>query len=135
MTQPSASTTLTLFGQFGLHQGATTLTQFSYDKVKALLFYLLLQREPVSRAQLAALLWPEQRLDAARTNLRHALHSLRHALGECAETWLTVTRQTIACVPPASVAWDLREIERELALTPDLTRLERLLSQDRKSVV
>ncbi|WP_242495251.1 AfsR/SARP family transcriptional regulator [Salinicola tamaricis] len=99
MTQPSASTTLTLFGQFGLHQGATTLTQFSYDKVKALLFYLLLQREPVSRAQLAALLWPEQRLDAARTNLRHALHSLRHALGECAETWLTVTRQTIACVP------------------------------------
>ncbi|WFF42756.1 ATPase [Salinicola endophyticus] len=135
MTRPSATTTLTLFGQFGLRQDATTLTQFSYDKVKALLVYLLLQHGPVSRAQLAALLWPDQSLKSARTNLRHALHSLRHALGECGAASLTVTRQTIACVPPTSVAWDLREIERELALAPDVARLEKLLNDYRGELV
>ncbi len=68
----STSARLTLFGHFSLCLGEDTFTQFSYDKVKALLVYLLLHHQPVSRATLAELLWPDQGLSSGRTNLRRA---------------------------------------------------------------
>lgn len=71
---------LTLFGHFSMTVGGTTLTQFSYDKVKALLVYLLLNEQAANRAGLAEMLWPDQGLSSGRTNLRHALHCLRHVL-------------------------------------------------------
>ncbi len=125
---PSVNAQLTLFGHFSLSLGDDTLTQFSYDKVKALLVYLLLQGQPVNRAALAELLWPDQGLSSGRTNLRHALHCLRQSLGDEADQVLTVSRQTIAFQLPADWQFDLHSIERLLAEAPDVARLERLLA-------
>jgi len=122
-----ATTTIALFGHFECQQGEQTLTQFSYDKVKALLVYLLVQETPVSRAALAEMLWPDQGVKSGRTNLRHALHCLRHSLGDLAEASLSVTRQTIAFDLPTSVAWDLRAAGDLLQQPPTVATLEPLL--------
>src|SRR5690554_4308897 len=118
---------LALFGHFSLTLGDDALTQFSYDKVKALLVYLLLHSQPVSRATLAELLWPDQGLSSGRTNLRHALHCLRQSLGEHADEVLAVSRQTIAFRLPERWEFDLHEVQRRLDGERDLPTLARLL--------
>ncbi|WP_072822014.1 AAA family ATPase [Modicisalibacter ilicicola] len=128
MRNVSVTTRLTLFGHFSLSVGDDSLNQFSYDKVKALLVYLLLQEQPVNRATLAELLWPDQGLSAGRTNLRHALHCLRQSLGEDADRVLTVSRQTIAFRLPKEWMFDLNELEALLAESPGTAELERLLT-------
>jgi len=119
---------LTLFGHFALSQGDDVLTHFSYDKVKALLVYLLLHRQPVNRAALAELLWPDQGLSSGRTNLRHALHCLRQSLGEDAEQVLNVSRQTIAFQLPANWQVDLHELQALLEGPRDLETLNAVLT-------
>ncbi|BBI50844.1 hypothetical protein HORIV_32650 [Vreelandella olivaria] len=119
---------LTLFGHFSLTQGEDVLTHFSYDKVKALLVYLLLHRQPVNRAALAELLWPDQGLSSGRTNLRHALHCLRQSLGESADQVLSVSRQTIAFQLPANWKVDLHTLQQLLEGPRDLDTLEALMS-------
>ncbi|MGP9568582.1 AAA family ATPase [Halomonas sp. AOP5-B2-8] len=118
---------LTLFGHFSLTQGEDALTHFSYDKVKALLVYLLLHRQPVNRAALAELLWPDQGLSSGRTNLRHALHCLRQSLGESADQVLSVSRQTIAFQLPANWQVDLHTLQQLLEGPRDLDTLEALM--------
>jgi DNA-binding SARP family transcriptional activator/tetratricopeptide (TPR) repeat protein len=118
---------LALFGHFSLTLGEDVLTQFSYDKVKALLVYLLLHSQPVSRATLAELLWPDQGLSSGRTNLRHALHCLRQSLGEHADQVLVVSRQTIAFRLPPNWQFDLHEVQRLLDGERDLPTLAALL--------
>lgn len=127
MNSGRATTTIALFGHFGYQQGDYSLTHFSYDKVKALLIYLLMQDAPASRAALAEMLWPDQGVKSGRTNLRHALHCLRHSLGDLAEASLTVTRQTISFDLPPDVHWDLREVEGLLRQPPSIDVLDRLL--------
>ena len=105
---------LTLFGHFSLTQGEDVLTHFNYDKVKALLVYLLLHRQPVNRAALAELLWPDQGLSSGRTNLRHALHCLRQSMGDNADQVLNVSRQTIAFHLPAHWQVDLHDLQQLL---------------------
>jgi len=119
---------LTLFGHFSLSQGEDVLTHFSYDKVKALLVYLLLHRQPVNRASLAELLWPDQGLSSGRTNLRHALHCLRQSMGDNAEQVLNVSRQTIAFQLPAHWRVDLHELQQLLEGPRDLANLEDVMS-------
>ncbi|MDR5893426.1 AAA family ATPase [Halomonas mongoliensis] len=126
---------LALFGHFSLTLGEDALTQFSYDKVKALLVYLLLHHQPVSRASLAELLWPDQGLSSGRTNLRHALHCLRQSLGEHADEVLVVSRQTIAFRLPAGWQLDLHEVQRLLDGERDLPTLARLLEHYRGDLV
>lgn len=121
------SARLTLFGHFSLCLGEDTFTQFSYDKVKALLVYLLLHQQPVSRATLAELLWPDQGLSSGRTNLRHALHCLRQSLGDHADEVLVVSRQTIAFQLPQSWSLDLHDIQQLLDGERDLPTLASLL--------
>lgn len=118
---------LTLFGHFSLTQGEDVLTHFSYDKVKALLVYLLLHRQPVNRAALAELLWPDQGLSSGRTNLRHALHCLRQSMGEHADHVLNVSRQTIAFHLPSHWQVDLHELQQLLEGPKDLETLDALM--------
>ncbi|HSH48133.1 MAG TPA: ATPase, partial [Halomonas sp.] len=118
---------LVLFGHFSLTLGDDELTHFSYDKVKALLVYLLLHEQPVSRATLAELLWPDQGLSAGRTNLRHALHCLRQSLGDQADRVLSVSRQTIGFQLPADWHLDLHELQTLLEAEPDVEALEAVL--------
>ncbi|RTR06371.1 AAA family ATPase [Halomonas nitroreducens] len=119
---------LALFGHFSLTLGDDALTHFSYDKVKALLVYLLLHDQPVNRATLAELLWPDQGLSSGRTNLRHALHCLRQSLGEQAEQVLSVSRQTIAFKLPESWHFDLHELQALLDAPADVASLEAVLA-------
>ncbi len=126
---------LALFGQFSLMLGDDLLTQFSYDKVKALLVYLLLHKQPVNRASLAELLWPDQGLSSGRTNLRHALHCLRQSLGEEAERVLVVSRQTIAFRKPDDWRFDLHELQQLLDAPGDVATLDKLLKRYRGDLV
>ncbi|WP_275287808.1 AAA family ATPase [Halomonas elongata] len=119
---------LALFGHFSLTLGDDALTHFSYDKVKALLVYLLLHDQPVNRATLAELLWPDQGLSSGRTNLRHALHCLRQSLGEDAERVLIVSRQTIAFRLPDSWCFDLHELQALLDGPASVDTLEEALA-------
>ncbi|MDI5985252.1 AAA family ATPase [Halomonas sp. M4R5S39] len=119
---------LALFGHFTLTLGEDAISQFSYDKVKALLVYLLLHQQPVNRATLAELLWPDQGLSSGRTNLRHALHCLRQSLGEVAEKVLVVSRQTIAFRLPERWEFDLHEVQAHLKGPRDVATLEALLA-------
>lgn len=135
IVQNSECDHLALFGQFSLALGDDVLTQFSYDKVKALLVYLLLHHQPVNRASLAELLWPDQGLSSGRTNLRHALHCLRQSLGEEAERVLVVSRQTIAFRRPDSWRFDLRELQQLLEGEQDVETLQCLLRRYRGDLV
>ncbi|TDO13968.1 AAA family ATPase [Halomonas ventosae] len=119
---------LALFGHFSLTLGDDVLTQFSYDKVKALLIYLLLHDQPVSRATLAEMLWPDQGLSSGRTNLRHALHCLRQSLGDQAERVLSVSRQTIAFRLPEHWRFDMHRLQALLEGPVDVATLEAVLA-------
>lgn len=126
---------LALFGHFSLNLGDDVLTQFSYDKVKALLVYLLLHDQPVNRATLAELLWPDQGLSSGRTNLRHALHCLRQSLGEEAERVLAVSRQTIAFRLPEAWRFDMHRLQELLDGPGDVATLEAALACYRGDLV
>ncbi|MFC3285156.1 AAA family ATPase [Litchfieldella rifensis] len=135
MRDPSVNEQLSLFGHFSLTLGEDSLTQFSYDKVKALLVYLLLHKQPVNRATLAELLWPDQGLSSGRTNLRHALHCLRQSLGDEADQVLVVTRQTIAFRFPEGWRFDLHELQSLLEASPDIATLATVLERYRGDLV
>ena len=61
-------------------------------KSQALLFYLAVTGQPVSREALATLLWGEMPEATARANLRLALSRLRKVVGDC----LVLDRHTVA---------------------------------------
>jgi predicted ATPase/DNA-binding SARP family transcriptional activator len=71
---------------------------FEYGKVKALLAYLITEADrPVSREELAALLWPEHSQESAHNGLRQALSKLRGALSDKSSQFpfLLVQNETI----------------------------------------
>src|SRR5690606_2439145 len=85
-----------LLGPVSISGGGAPLP---YDKVRALLACLVLDaRRALPRAQLADLLWPDADPIDARANLRHALHSLRRALGEHAGC-IVAQRDVLRFVP------------------------------------
>lgn len=135
MREPPVNEQLSLFGHFSLTLGEDSLSQFSYDKVKALLVYLLLHEQPVNRSTLAELLWPDQGLSSGRTNLRHALHCLRQSLGEQADRVLVVSRQTIAFRLPESWVFDLHDLHELLDAPADIATLEAVLEHYRGDLV
>ena len=72
---------LRLLGGLRAERGGETVTRFRSQKFGTLLAYLALFPQRVhTREELADLLWPEAEPEAARTNLRTALSSLRKQL-------------------------------------------------------
>src|SRR5262245_11662032 len=91
---------------------------FGYDKVRALLAYLLLEGDrPLQRDALAALLWPDAPPGAARKSLRTALATLRQAIGDATAQppILRINRDTIQRNPRADVVLDVTELRMHLA--------------------
>src|SRR3954470_14840046 len=91
---------------------------FGYDKVRALLAYLLLEGDrPIGRDALAALLWPDAAPGTARKNLRTALATLRQAIGEseAQPPVLWIDRDTIQRNRHADVALDVTQLRAHLA--------------------
>jgi DNA-binding SARP family transcriptional activator len=70
-----------LLGGLRAERGGETVTRFRSQKFGALFAYLALFPQRVhTREELADLLWPDAEPEAARTNLRTALSSLRKQL-------------------------------------------------------
>ncbi len=89
---------LSLLGTFDAHMDGTSITNFEYDKVRALLAYLVVEADrPHRREILAGLLWPESSERAARQSLSQALFVLRRAIGDrvTAPPFLIITPQTL----------------------------------------
>ena len=78
-----AHLSVALLGTFRVHLDQQRIIRFEYDKVRALLAYLMVESaQPHRREALAGLLWPEFSERTARQNLSQALFTLRHAIGD-----------------------------------------------------
>ncbi len=84
--------TLSLFGPVSIEQGGQPLAGLRSRKALALLAYLAVHNNPLSRAHLAEIFWPEEAEDRGLANLRWVLNHLatllpgaltiqRHAVG------------------------------------------------------
>jgi DNA-binding SARP family transcriptional activator len=101
---------LYLFGSPHIEYREATL-KIERRKAFALVAYLALTPQPISRAFAAALLWPNLDESHARSALRSTLRSLQC---HTAETWLSATRTTIGLMRDA--LWvDVWDFERAVA--------------------
>ena len=101
-----------LLSSFQVTLNGRSVTDFATDKARALLVYLIVERDrPHRRESLATLLWPEQPEKRARQNLRQALSNLRQALGENEDhpTFLLVERNDLWFNPHAELRLDVAE--------------------------
>lgn len=109
---------LRLFGQFQVRIDDAPIVGWRYDKVRALLVYLVLENgRSHPRDQLAALLWPGSPDAAARKSLRQALTHLRAILGDetAVPPFLLVSRDAIQFNPASPHSVDANEFARLLA--------------------
>lgn len=93
------------------------INDFAYDKVRALLAYLMVNvRQRHSREKLAAMLWPESNPDAARTSLRKALSTLRRAIDDTDTThpFLLMESDDVQFNPASNYWLDLNELNAHL---------------------
>lgn len=89
---------ISLLGPIQILRDDRPLNGLTYDKVRALLAYLVTEAgRPHSRDSLADLLWPEQTTEEAHHNLRQALANLRRYIGDYATepAYLITTRNSI----------------------------------------
>lgn len=95
-----------LLGNFQVARGGQVVTGFTYDKVRALLAYLILEPGEHRREALGEMFWPETRGDSSRSNLRRCLFVLRQALGDdtARESLFAGGRSTLSL--PRSPRWD-----------------------------
>jgi predicted ATPase len=93
-----ARLSLSVLGALEVRLHNEVVTAFESNKVRALLIYLTVEADrPHRREALAGLLWPERPERAARDNLRHALSTLRAAIGDrdANPPHLLVSRETV----------------------------------------
>ncbi len=123
---------LELLGPFHATLGAQPVKSLNSDMLCALLAYLAVEREREhSRAQVAALLWPERSDAEALSALRFALSNLRNALGDRnrisdrdSSPFLLINRTHIAFNPASDYWLDVVEFHG-LSSRSDVPGLER----------
>jgi predicted ATPase/DNA-binding SARP family transcriptional activator len=110
-----------LFGAFRVSLDGQPV-HFAYDKLRALLAYLVMERaRPVAREKLAALLWPERSTTAAQTSLRQALATLHRTLEksvkgyETERPFLSISRDAVQLNPQGDFQIDVVEFQALLA--------------------
>ncbi len=81
---------------------------FESEKALAVLIYLLLQRQPVSRTFLYNFFWSELPEERAQGNLRRVLHNLNQLFPD----FLVIDRRTVHFPPQNSCRVDLWEFEK-----------------------
>lgn len=109
--------TLELLGPMQVRINGRLIAAFPYEKVRALLAYLVMEsHHRHHRDQLAALLWTVRSESNGRANLRKALHMLRQVLNESVDDMplFFTTRNTIqfnstgnSCVLDVAVFTDI----------------------------
>ncbi|MCU0568363.1 MAG: NACHT domain-containing protein [Oculatellaceae cyanobacterium Prado106] len=103
---------ISLLGGLQVTLDGLPIADFGYDKVWALMVYLVVEaHQPHRRATLAALFWADSSEERARGNLRQALTTLRHLLQErqAPVPFLLTTRQTIQFNRNSSYRLDVTE--------------------------
>ena len=104
-----------LLGDFRLHYDERPVTSVNTPRLQALLAYLVLHRQaPQARRHLAFIFWPDSTEIQARTNLRHLLHELQHALPE-GEHFVMADIQTVQWRPQGPFALDVASFEEASA--------------------
>lgn len=109
---------MTMLGTFEVALGERPITTFEYDKVRALLAYLVTEVDrPQRRETLAGLFWPERSEARARQNLSQTLLTLRHAIGDyqASPPFLRITPQTIQFNPASNYQADVTDFLTLLA--------------------
>jgi len=89
---------VSLLGALEVRLAERAITTFEYDKVRALLAYLMVEADhPHRREALVGLLWPEHAERAARQSLSQALLVLRRAIADrtVEPPFLLITPQTL----------------------------------------
>lgn len=101
---------ITLLGEFFMRHNDQTLS-LNTPSHQLLLAYLVIHAQRVhSRRQLAFQFWPDSTEAQARTNLRKALHTLRHTLPD-PDHFLTAGRQTVQWQSDATCVVDVWQFE------------------------
>ncbi len=115
-----------LLGSFRvLHEGAHVAQRLP-PRGQALVAFAVLRGEGTNRSQLAGALWPGSSEAQARTNLRKALHELRHEAPELYGC-LEVAGQGVEWRPGDGASVDVTEFS-SLAAVPTLGSLQRAAS-------
>ncbi len=112
-----ASLEIVLFGSLTVSYKGQPLSGFRYDKVRALLAYLAVEKMyPHRRDELVGLFWPDSSEEDARTSLRQALAQLRSALGDSQadRSALLVSRESVQWNPEADAEVDVMVFENTL---------------------
>ena len=89
---------LSLLGSVQIALDEQPVSDFTYQKARALVAYLAVEADRAhQRDALAGLLWPDQPDQSARTNLRQALAKLREAIrdADASAPFLLITRDTV----------------------------------------
>jgi predicted ATPase/DNA-binding SARP family transcriptional activator len=96
MATPSLA--ISLLGPLRVVRDGAPVSDFKYNKARALLAYLAVEAgTPRSRAEVCALLWPNLAEKPARRNLTQVLTALRDAFGEdpAAPAWLLTSTDSV----------------------------------------
>ncbi|CAG0932290.1 Transcriptional regulatory protein EmbR [Thermoflexales bacterium] len=104
---------ISLLGQPRLRVDERPLRLSAPPRTIPLLAYVLLHRaQPVTRAQIAFALWPDESEGAARANLRRHLHQLQRILPRATQPWLVSAGNTLHWNNHAEYWLDVEEFER-----------------------
>lgn len=106
----SLTNRLRLLGPVQIEQGGVPRPKLGSQKSLLLLAYLVTNPQEQSRARLAALLWPDQPDDKARSNLRWSINNLANLLPNA----VAATRHTVQFRPAPTFWVDLLDFTQLL---------------------
>lgn len=82
---------------------------FPYSKVKALLYYLIINKR-ASRDELSGLLWCEDREDIAKKNLRNAIYKIKKSFAE--DILISPNKSLVMLNPDISISSDVDDFAK-----------------------
>lgn len=116
---PSARLELRFLGGLSIQQDGATLAELKSHKGQALLCYLAVTGQSVSRSSLAGLLWSDMPEKSALMNLRKTLSRIKPL-----SPYLLITRKTLAFDKDVPHWLDVAEFERLANATTRLPNLQ-----------
>jgi predicted ATPase/DNA-binding SARP family transcriptional activator len=120
------STSLRLLGGWQLDVGEQPASELNYEKGRALLAYLAIEKRQHARATLGEMLWPGS--TASRANLRQVLSNLRAVLNDSdnvAVPYLLVERDTLRINPNGLLRLDVADFIGASPNKPGHAEMER----------
>lgn len=130
LDQARKSIHIRVLGKVSVSHAGTERASFAYDKIRALLGYLVANPDTWHRRdKIADLLWPAATADAARISLRRALYELRQMFEPTGIDPLKANRNSIGFFPDERISVDLAEFLAEDASPENSGETMRRLGQ------